>query len=158
MILALTNTTTFFQSFQLILWLLNFLMSLAGVFTSIYIVILHDDLKQKFIPAGELADSLQRYCPLEYAAAGFYTLSSVLVVDSAPLAVRLMSVPLFLFNIRRFIARDHKLYFIHPSEYKKDYQRMEFQYQVKTCYYAVLFVTSLVMAILTAIDFFDLIT
>ena len=45
MILALTNTTTFFQSFQLILWLLNFLMSLAGVFTSIYIVILHDDLK-----------------------------------------------------------------------------------------------------------------
>ncbi len=66
-------------------------------------------------------------------------------------------MPIFLYNFTRYAAKDHKLYFITKSEYKKNHARMELQYQVKSVYYAFLFAIALVMTIFKAIDFFGLI-
>ncbi len=80
---------------------------------------------------------------------------TAIAADDAPLILRVCGVPLVLYNIARYRAKDHKLYFISKQEYKH-FARMERQYQVKTVYYTIVFVASLVMAILSAIYFFDL--
>jgi hypothetical protein len=139
---------------QLFLWLATFLCSLVGLFCSIYLIIMHDDLSQRMIQPMELSDCIQRYCPIEYAASIFMCLTAI-AADDAPLLLRACGVPLMLYNMARYRAQDHKMYFISKQEYKH-FSRMERQYQVKTVYYTIVFVASLVMAILSAIYFFDL--
>ena len=40
----------------------------------------------------------------------------------------LLTIPLAAFNLSRYQAKDHKLYFITKGEYKPHYKRMEFQF------------------------------
>lgn len=137
----------------IVLWLANFVVSLAGLFCSIYLIIMHDDLTQRMIQPVELANALNRFCPLEYASSVAGLLLTA--VTDAPACIRFSSVPLVLFNIVRIRERDYKLYFITKGEYKK-FGQIERQYQLKTLYYTILFVMSLVMLILVAIDYFEL--
>jgi len=41
-----------------VLWLVNFAASLAGLFVSLYVTIIHDDLRQNCIEPADLANSL----------------------------------------------------------------------------------------------------
>ena len=75
---------------------------------------------------------------------------------AAPWYVTLMvTAPLLAYNVRGYMRRDHKLYFITRNEYKKHYQSMENQYKYKRIYYGVLTAGSLVMMILALIDFME---
>jgi len=131
------------------------LFSLVGLFSSLYLIIVHDDMHQNMIEPAELADYIKKYCPIEYVMSFGYAYFSL--EASGHVWINLLSMPLFLYNCTRFAAKDHKQYFITKQEYKKNYGRMELQYQVKSVYYAILFAIALVMTIFKAIDFFGLI-
>jgi hypothetical protein len=74
----------------------------------------------------------------------------------APWYLVLLSVPLFLYNLRSFMRRDHKLYFITGKEYgRKSFQLIENQFKWKSAYYGILTATNLVMMILALIDFME---
>lgn len=108
--------STLYHLLLLAIWLLNFLASLAGLFCSIYLIIVHDDLSQRMIEPVELANALHKFCPLEYAAS---ILGLVLtVMTDAPWWIRFTSVPLVLWNLIRLSKKDYKLYFITKKEYK----------------------------------------
>ena len=78
----------------------------------------------------------------------------LIVCIQGPWYFMLLAMPLAAYNLSRYNAKDHKLYFITKGEYKMHYKRMERQFQVKSALYALLFGSALVMSILTAIDFF----
>lgn len=103
----------------------------------------------------DLSDALQRYCPIEYLCSVMYVALTVFAQD-APWPLRIAGIPLMVWNLKRTSAKDHKLYFITKQEYGANFARMERQYQIKTCYYTLLFVMSLVMSILAAINFFEI--
>jgi hypothetical protein len=73
----------------------------------------------------------------------------------APWYLVLLSVPLFLYNLRSYMRRDHKLYFITLKEYRKSFELMENQFKWKSAYYGILTATNLVMMILALIDFME---
>ena len=143
-----------FSLAQLVFWLLNLLFSLLGLFCSLYLIIVHDDMSQNMIQPAELADYIKKYCPIEYAASfgyAYFTFEA-----SGYWWVNILSMPLIMYNCIRYAAKDHKQYFITKGEYKKNFSRMELQYQVKSVYYAFLFAIALVLTIFKAIDFFGL--
>lgn len=107
------------------------------------------------IKPGELSDSIERYVPIDYALSTVITAVFVLSYDS-PFWVRLVPLPLFVYNGLRWRAGDHKHYFVDLHEYRKEFPRMEFQYQWKSAYYLVLFAISLIMAVFALIEYFDL--
>ena len=80
---------------------------------------------------------------------------SVLNFIMAPWYLKVFSIPLFLYNIRSYVRRDHKLYFITKKEYQKDFSKMETQFKLKSVYYGVLTASSLVVMILALIDFME---
>ena len=91
-----------------------------------YLIIVHDDLSQNAIQPAELADYLKKYCPIEYAVSlGFAYLT---LESSGVFWINFLTLPLFIFNVTRFLAKDHKQYFFTKTEYKKNSGRMEFQY------------------------------
>lgn len=47
----------------------------------------------------------------------------------------------------------HKVYFITKKEYEKLHGNMDLQFRIKSVYYGILFAISLVMLILSLIDF-----
>jgi hypothetical protein len=65
------------------------------------------------------------------------------------------SFPLFAYNLRSYLRRDHKVYFITPKEYQKSFGIMENQFKWKSAYYGILTATNLVMMILALIDFME---
>ncbi len=145
---------TLFSLAQLVFWLLNLLSSLLGLFSSLYLIIVHDDMSQNMIQPAELADYIKKYCPIEYISSFAYAYFAF--EANGYWWVNILSMPLFIYNCTRFIAKDHKQYFITKGEYKKNFSRMELQYQVKSVYYAFLFAIALVLTIFKAIDFFGL--
>ena len=80
----------------------------------------------------------------------------MIICIQGPWYVLFLAIPLAAYNLSRFNAKDHKLYFITKGEYKANYKRMEKQFQFKSAIYAVLFGFALVMSILTGISFFKL--
>ena len=61
----------------------------------------------------------------------------------------LLTAPLALFNVSRYLLRkDHKLYFITRRDYEKVFGKMRAQAIVKSCYYGVAFVVSVLMLIM----------
>lgn len=66
-----------------------------------------------------------------------------------------LALPLLAFNVRGYMRKDHKKYFITRKEYQKDYAKMENQFKYKSIYYGVLTAGSLVMMILALIDFME---
>ena len=64
----------------------------------------------------------------------------------------LLSIPLALYNMQRFFAKDHKQYFLTLREYT-GMQRMETQFKVKSVFYAIAFGASLVFFILSLISY-----
>ncbi|CDW72376.1 UNKNOWN [Stylonychia lemnae] len=52
-----------------------------------------------------------------------------------------------------YFKKEHRIYFITKKEYQGQFEKMEMQFKVKSGYYGVLFAISLVMLILTLIDF-----
>ena len=75
-----------------------------------------------------------------------------LTLVAAPWYWVLLTVPLSFFNTIRYKQKDHKLHFLTKREYKKDFKRMELQYQVKSGVYGVLLVGSLICTIISATD------
>lgn len=67
----------------------------------------------------------------------------------------LISLPLAGYNLRGFMRRDHKLYFITRKEYQRDFPKMENQFKYKSIYYGMLTAGSLVLMILSLIDFME---
>lgn len=54
----------------------------------------------------------------------------------------------------RFLKKEYKVYFITRKEYQgSQFDMFEKQYKVKSVYYGLMFAASLVMMILTLIDF-----
>lgn len=64
-------------------------------------------------------------------------------------------LPLLAYNVRGYLRRDHKLYFITRKEYQRDFPKMENQFKYKSIYYGVLTAGSLVLMILALIDFME---
>ena len=151
------SSSAYFALFQLIFWLLNLILGLVGLFASLYLIIVHDDMQQNAIPPAELADYIHHYVPIEYVCSVGYFLFAYEASGSGMFWLNILTLPLVLYNISRYLAKDHKLYFITKSEYKQNFRRMELQYQVKSVYYALLFAIALVMSIFRAIEFFGLI-
>ena len=92
--------------------------------------------------------------PIEYGISLLYLLICLI---QGPWYFLMVTIPLAAYNLSRYQAKDHKLYFITKGEYKMHYKRMERQFQIKSAVYALLFGSALVMCILTAIDFFRVI-
>jgi len=113
-------------------------------------------MSSNMIQPAELADYIKKYCPIEYVASFGYAYLSF--EASGYWWVNILAMPLFLYNCTRFAAKDHKQYFITKGEYKKNFPRMELQYQIKSVFYAFLFAIALVLTIFKAIDFFGLLS
>jgi hypothetical protein len=77
---------------------------------------------------------------------------SVLSLFFAPWYVSLIALPLSIFNVQRFLAKDHKQYFMTMREYT-GMQKMEFQFKLKSVFYAIAFGASLVFFILSLITY-----
>lgn len=73
----------------------------------------------------------------------------------APWYLKCFSIPLFVFNLRSYLRRDHRLYFITKKEYQKDFKKMENQFKYKSVYYGLLTAASLVVMILALIDWME---
>jgi len=96
-------------------WGLCFIATLAGLFISLYLLISHDDLQSSFLEPMELANQLKTYMPVDFVCSGLFLL---LTLWAAPLWTSLcVSLPLAAFNLRSFLRRDHKQYFITRKEY-----------------------------------------
>lgn len=67
----------------------------------------------------------------------------------------LFSVPLAVWNVRRYLRKEHRQYFITKKEYQKAFASMENQFKFKSIYYGVLTAASLVVMILALIDFME---
>ena len=80
---------------------------------------------------------------------------AVLTFCIAPWYVKLLSLPLFVWNLKSYLRRDHRMYFITRKEYQKDFTKMENQFKYKSVYYGVLTAASLVVMILALIDFME---
>lgn len=76
------------------------------------------------------------------------------LLSDAPWYINLLTLPLGVFNFYRFQKRDHKMYFITASEYRKDFKRMDMQFRVKSGIYCAYFVGSFVKGLFSAIKFF----
>ncbi len=65
----------------------------------------------------------------------------------------LLGVPMVIWNFKSYSRREYKIYAITKREYEPNFKRMDLQFKVKSIYYGTLFAVSLVMLILTLIDF-----
>jgi uncharacterized pyridoxamine 5'-phosphate oxidase family protein len=91
--------------------------------------------------------------PIEFICSGLFI---VVLAWEAPIwATVLVGVPLGVLNIRSFLRKDHKLYFITRREYQTSFKRMENHFKIKSVYYGILTAGSLVMMILALIDFME---
>ena len=102
--------TALFSFAQFLFWVLNLLFSLVGLFSSLYLLIVHDDMHQNMIQPAELADYIQKYCPIEYAMSVCYAFFAF--EASGHFWINLLTIPLFVYNGTRYAAKDHKQYFI----------------------------------------------
>jgi hypothetical protein len=80
---------------------------------------------------------------------------SLLTLVYAPWYIKLVSIPLGIYNLRSYLRRDHRLYFISRKEYQKDFMKMETQFKVKSVWYGALTAACLVVMILALIDFME---
>merc|ERR1712113_344395 len=117
--------------FKLVLWIINCAGGVAALFISLYLLITHDDMKSGTIQPAELADSLAQLLPYEYMISAVYLL---IICIQGPWYFLLLTIPLAAYNLSRYNAKDHKLYFITKGEYKPHYKRMEKQFQFKSRY------------------------
>jgi hypothetical protein len=70
-----------------------------------------------------------------------------------PWYVFMLTIPLMIYNVQRFMNKEYKMYFITRREYSNKFSKMELQFKIKAIYYGFMFAGSLVMLILTLIDF-----
>jgi hypothetical protein len=74
----------------------------------------------------------------------------------APWYILIPSIPIAVFNLRCYMRKEHRVYFISKKEYQgKLFSKMENQFKYKAAYYGVLTATTLVMMILALIDFME---
>ena len=91
--------------------------------------------------------------PIDYICSCILLLFTTWV---APWYVTLgLACPLLGYNLRGYLRKDHKIYFITRKEYQRDFPKMENQFKYKSIYYGVLTAGSLVMMILALIDFME---
>lgn len=65
-------------------------------------------------------------------------------------------IPLCAFNVRSYLRKEYKVYFITKKEYQgKLFAKMENQFKYKSVYYGVLTAATLVVMILALIDFME---
>ena len=137
---------------QMTLWLIKSIAAFVGIFISVYMVIIHDDFKKNHMQPVELSDAIQKYVPIEYVCSLVF-FCSLQIGSVAPFWFYVVVSPLALFNLVRITKKDHKLYFITKDEYQKDYERMKFQYEVKTVSYALIIVITFVQFVLWIKEF-----
>ena len=87
--------------------------------------------------------------PLEMALSATFLFLSQFV---APWYVLMLSAPLTIYNLYRYIQKDHKLHFLTRKEYKKDFKRVETAFLVKSVFYGLLLTVSLVCFVMTLCD------
>lgn len=87
-------------------------------------LITHDDLRQGTVEPGELSHNIKQFVPVEYATSGVFAFCAF--SSDMPWWANLFTAAPFLYNSRRYAAKDHKLYFITKQEYKPHFKRMEF--------------------------------
>ena len=126
---------------ETLLWTVNFVVGVGGLFVSLNVWISHDDMRSRVIEPVELADCLKVYLPVEYALSAVYFGVCLL---TGPLYSVALTLPLLAFNLARFRRKDHKIYFITKREYKHNYKRMETQFMCKCAFYVLLFGLALV--------------
>ena len=73
----------------------------------------------------------------------------------APWYIKIFSIPLIYYNVRSYLRRDFKVYFITRKEYQGKFAAMENQFKYKSAYYGLLTATTLVIMILALIDFME---
>ena len=66
----------------------------------------------------------------------------------------MITLALNFYNMRRWVAKDHKIYFITMDEYKKDFNRMNWSYIIKAIVYACFFATGLILLIVKGVAYF----
>ena len=64
-----------------------------------------------------------------------------------------MAVPVLVYNARKLPLKEFRTYFITRRDYESKFTKMEMQFKIKSVYYGFLFACSLVMWVLTLIDF-----
>mmetsp|Transcript_12066 Transcript_12066/g.16372 ORF Transcript_12066/g.16372 Transcript_12066/m.16372 type:complete len:167 (+) Transcript_12066:96-596(+) len=135
--------------FQALFWVLNMVISVIGLFSSLYLYVSHDDLRHAMIEPGELSESLNQYLPVEMALSMALACVSTLI---APWWVMLLALPLAVYNVVSFKRKDHRLHFLTKREYKKDFKRLEKAFLVKSVLYGLLLAVSLVFTVMTLCD------
>eukprot|EP00347_Sterkiella_histriomuscorum_P017325 403349818 len=113
-------------------------------------MISHDDLQSGCIEPIELSNNLNQFLPWEYLCSIIFV---AVCCMSSPWYVLLLSIPMMIINIKKYISKEHRIYFITKREYQGQFDRMETNFKVKSGYYGLLFAASLIMLILTLIDF-----
>lgn len=90
---------------------------------------------------------------MEYACSA---INMLLLLLYAPWYILIAGIPLCVFNVRSYLRREYKVYFITKKEYSgKLFTKMENQFKYKSAYYGVLTAATLVVMILALIDFME---
>ena len=122
LLLLLPTSGYWYNVLCFVMWLGNLVCSVLGLFISLYMVIVHDDFKRDIMQPVELADTIQKYVPLEYACT--LALFCFCQLMQAPFWCFLAFAPLQLYNLSRLAAKEHKTYFITKAEYAKKQDAM----------------------------------
>ena len=96
-------------------WVINFFVALIGLFISLFLMISHEDLEHGYIEPIELSNGLQQYLPYEYLCSAVFVVIAFLI--GSPWYILLLPVPLAIYNLKKYIKKDHKVYFITKREY-----------------------------------------
>ena len=110
----------------------------------------HDDLKTGLIEPLEMSNNINQFVPIEFLLSLIYLVLSVL---ASPWYLTILIIPLVIFNLMRYARKEHRIYFITRKEYQTHFHKFDIQFKVKTGYYSILLAVSLVMLVLSLIDF-----
>lgn len=92
--------------------------------------------------------------PVEYICSA---INGLLLLMYAPWYILIAGVGLCAYNVRSYLRREYKVYFITKKEYSgKLFAKMENQFKYKSVCYGVLTAATLVVMILALIDFMTL--
>ena len=137
---------------QTLFWIGNSAAAIANIFISVYLYISHDDMKQHMIEPGELSELLNTYLPVEY---GLSWIMCGLSLMLAPYWMIMPTLSLGLYNLKLFFKdKDHRKHFMTKRDYpKKEFQRIEWTYLIKSCFYGILLAVSLVYTVLVLCEY-----
>lgn len=136
---------------ELIFWAgLLSLAGLGGVIT-LYLNLLHGDLKRGAITTFEITDAVTTYFPIEIA---IQIALSILLLVVGDTFIFLLTVPMLLYNIKALVYKEYRCHALFSDEYAKK-ESVEIISKVKTIFYCSLMVYLCIRFFACFVDFVD---